>query len=165
MNLNVTVAGFVVLALIQGGVMGHSADFDVKQFRANAASVVLDMTNYLNLLRPFIMAKLNDLPVFADHAESIVEQFFETLPDYTAACHLGSAEPNYSVQKFLTDLSDNFSAIAKYYDELKRKNDESLKTESKCLSEHVVDFVLKNKDFAQVVLKLRKAFGRIRDEL
>lgn len=61
-----------------------------------------------------------------------------TLPEYRKACHLGRAEPSYSLQKFFTDLAENLPEIAAYYKELQQNMDKSLAEERLCLSEHVI---------------------------
>ncbi|OQR73427.1 hypothetical protein BIW11_09740 [Tropilaelaps mercedesae] len=153
-------------SFIAGGfmVLGANARFDVDQFRANAASIVVDMSNHFQMLQPFVALQLPSMP-FGEQAGVILDEFFKTLPQFRSACHLGPAEPNYSLQKFFTDITDNLPAIAKHYDRLQKKRDKSLEDEKKCLSEHVISFVVGHIELAQTVLKFMKVVSRMRDEL
>lgn len=50
-------------------------EFDAEQFRANAASIVVDLSHHFELLEGLIAFRLAGMP-FGEHATPIIEEFF-----------------------------------------------------------------------------------------
>ncbi|XP_003741121.1 uncharacterized protein LOC100901156 [Galendromus occidentalis] len=158
--------GVLIFLIVLSGSVSADDDFCPRQFRANAASIVKDMHEYLTLFRTLAMFKLEEYSL-GKHAIPVMNTFFDTLPQYTRDCHAVSkgAKSGYTVQLFLTDLSSNFETVVTFYRELRAQKDASGK-EDRCLSEHVIHFLADNKDIADALLSVLKMVNRARrDEL